>query len=560
MDLSKEEQWQNEEWLRCRKDFQHFAHNYIKIQHPKRGLIPFDCYDFQKKVIADYEAHPMCIISKFRQGGLTTLTTLYMLWKCMFYTDQVVLVMSKTDREAIKAGKIVSKALLDIKVNHPWLYPDMGSNTHHEKSFLNTGSSIEFRTTKAARGQALTWVVIDEAAFIQGMEEAWKDMYPTVSTGGRVIVISTVNGRGNWYEEMYTGAKNGHNTFFPIDIDYTEHPDYKDPAWIERTKANMSPRDWAQEFGRSFLGSGNNFFGEKVLSEVEERVKYTPPIKKLFPEWESEKKGVFGHDDEIVVDDEWEKGALWIWHHPQDGQEYVLSVDAADGVGEDGDNSVFEVVNMTTLEQVAEFCSNSVPPHVFAMIISRIGIYYNTALVVVESNGPGAVVLDRLVHNLYYENLYYTQIRTQEKPGIVVNRTTRPVVLEAMQGYLQNGLVKINSTRLANEMNTFNFDRSKKRAEAQKGKHDDMVMAMAIALHIRDRNMREIPMGAAIPSNIADSHLSSVYDKIKTEIDNAAPEDLMAPMKPTYDLDDIVPGVIMPFERPYHKLLREFDW
>lgn len=545
------------EWKKCAKDFKYFAKHYLLINHPARGLVPFDLYPFQERVLDQYEKHRMNILSKFRQGGLTTLSVLYMLWKCMFKLDQLVLVMSKTDREAIKAGRIVTKALQHIKYNHPWLYPELSVNTHHEKNFVATGSFLEFRTIKAARGQSLTYIVIDEAAFIQGMDEAWKDMYPTVSAGGNVIIISTVNGMGNWYQQMFHDAVNKRNTFNVIDIDYMEHPEYRDPEWVKQAKANMRPREWAQEFERSFLHSGNTFFTDSVLSELDKNTRFTYPMKKLFPEWDTDKNLTDGNDEV-----QWEKGALWVWEPPLDGHEYIVAVDAAEGVGDDGDNSAFQILDSGTLTQVAEFSSNAIPPHQLAMVVVNIASTYNLALVVVENGGPGLTVLDKLENNLYYENIFYQQLKKVEKPGIVISKTTRPLILNSFQDYLQGGLVKINSARLSLEMKMFIFDREKKRAEAPKGHHDDTIISMAIALHIRDRVVREIPMGAALPATIADSHLTSIYEKIRQEIESITPEDLLerSEEKQPWEQDDMLTGVKLGFTRPFESLLREFDF
>jgi len=77
---------------------------------------------------------------------------------------------------------------------------------------------MRFMTPEGARGLAITYLVLDEAAFIPGMEDYWKSMYPVVSAGGNVIVISTVNGLGNWYEQMYTQAKNKKNEVTGVEI------------------------------------------------------------------------------------------------------------------------------------------------------------------------------------------------------------------------------------------------------------------------------------------------------------------------------------------------------
>jgi hypothetical protein len=85
---------------KCAKSFKYFAETYVKITHPKRGLIPFLLYPYQERCINDYDHHKHNIIRKFRQGGLTTLTVIWAMWRCMFKLDQKIMVLSKSDREA----------------------------------------------------------------------------------------------------------------------------------------------------------------------------------------------------------------------------------------------------------------------------------------------------------------------------------------------------------------------------------------------------------------------------------------------------------------------------
>ena len=557
--------WQQKEWLKCARDFEYFAATYVEILNVGAGgLVPFNLYGFQKRVLKDFETHKFNIVRKFRQGGLTTMAVIWGLWLCMFRKNQQILLMSIGDREALQAGRTAQMVLDRLETEHSWLFPVMIEDSGHTKSFAVTQSKIEFRTPKAARGQALTYVIIDEAAFIPKMEEAWAAMYPTVNTGGNVIVISTVNGMGNWYEEMYTDAAAGRNEFHVIDLNWKEHPDYNNPEWERRTRANLSAKKWAQEIEGSFLSSGDTYISSDILSELDQRARNVDYVKKLFAEWDSDKR-LF--DLHVKSDDpdihEWNKVALWIYKEPEDGQDYVIGVDVAEGVGDDGDNSAFEVIDSTTLEQVAEFSSNTVPPHVFSMILARIGIYYHTALVAVENAGPGIAIIDKLENNLYYENIYYQRVKTQEKAGVTMNRTTRPIILESMQNYIQNRLVKVNSMRFVRELKYFIFEPSRKRAEAQRGKHDDTVMAMAIALYVRDRSMRDVPFGYDMPVTLADSHLSELYEKIRAEIENAAPEDLLIKSdedRETWEMDDILTGVKLPFVRRDDAILREFGW
>ena len=560
------EPWHEEEWLRCATDFDHFASNYIEIRSLKHGAIKFKMYPYQKRVLKEFSSKRFNIVRKFRQGGLTTLATLWALWICMFRQNQQILVISKTDLEAIKAGKTVARALQNIRENEPWLAPLMAADSKHVLTFFDTKSELEFGSTARARGQALNYVILDEAAFIEGMEETWADMYPTIATGGNVLIISTVNGIGNWYHKMFVDAETGKNGFNIIDLHYKEHPDYREPGWADEMRANLGDRLFAQEILGSFLGSGETYLSPAVLAKADQETKNKGVLKRLFSEWDSDKRLFNLHeqsDDPLLHN--WDRGALWIWQEPQDGHEYIMGVDVAEGVGEDGDNSAFHIFDVTSLEQVAEFCSNTVPPNVFAMIIARTGIYYNNALVAVENAGPGLAILDKLQHNLYYENLYYQRTRTQERAGVTMSQTSRTCILEAMQNYMENDFVRLCSPRLIRELETFVYDKARKKPSAIRGHHDDLVMAFAITLYVRDRHLRDIPMGVGVglPDNVADSSSSRKYEEVRKEIEDSAPEDLLfkaADDKDAWELDDVLPGVIMPYERPNNSLLKEFGW
>jgi hypothetical protein len=113
------------------------------------------------------------------------------------------------------------------------------------------------------------------------------------------------------------------------------------------------------------------------------------------------------------------------------------------------------------------------------------------------------------------------------------------------------------------ELQTFEYNPVTRKAEAQKGKHDDAIMAMCMALYIRDSSLRDIPMGAEIPKEITATLKAQVYEEIKRELLEGRPEDflmdeeidLLAP-----DKDSIMPGVIFDLERRNDRLLKEFGW
>jgi hypothetical protein len=543
---------QVQEIIKCVNSFPYFAHKYFKITHPTKGMVPFILFNYQRRVINDYHSHRFNICSKFRQGGLTTVSVAWAVWKCLFQTDQQIMLMSKTDREAISAGEVARRGIEELPT---WMKPQVGKFNEHERQFKDTGSTLWFYTPEAARGKSITVLIIDEAAFIQDMHKHWKAMYPVIATGGACCVVSTVNGIGNWYHDMYSQAEAGKNAFNVIDLDYWEHPEYNNPTWIKDTKSNLGEKGWQQEVLRSFLGSGDTYIAPKVLAALDEATRNNPPVRTAFDKWSNK---------ETETKPDWGNGALWFWKEPLDGHEYIMGIDCAEGVGTEGDNSCFQIIDVATLEQVAEFYSNTVPPHIFAQIINEVAYYYNVALVVVESNTGGAVA-NSLQHDLSYENLYYTPTGKQNVAGIKMSKTNRPVFLESLQNKLINNTLKINSIRLVAELNTFIYNTNSRRAEAQKSKHDDAIFAMCIAVSIRDSQMRNIPIGAEVPKELTQVFTSQVYEEIKQEILKGSPEDWLEDenrdpiLLP--DQKDVLPGVIFENDpRPNAKILREFGW
>jgi hypothetical protein len=232
------------------------------------------------------------------------------------------------------------------------------------------------------------------------------------------------------------------------------------------------------------LGSGDTYISSNVISQYDRGARSTVPVRTAFSKWTNESQ----------QKQQWDDGALWIWKEPMVGHEYIIGADCAEGVGKDGDNSCFQIIDAVSLEQVAEFYSNLVPPNVFAQIINQIGIYYNTATVVVENNSVGGAVLNSLSNDMGYEALYYESRKSSTKLGIKMGPSNRPIFLEAMQNRLMNGTVRINSHRLVNELKTFIYSPQKKRAEAIKGKHDDAIMALCLALYVRDERIRGLPL------------------------------------------------------------------
>lgn len=458
------------EWKKCAKSFEYFAENYIQIIHTTKGPVDFVLYEYQKRVVKNFEKHRFNIVSKFRQGGLTTVACLWCLWKCMFTTkNNRIMFVSKSDREAIGVGKIVDFA---VERMPEWLQPKFVVNNKHDKEFEDTGGALWFYNVNAARSKSLSFLVVDEAAYIRDMEEHWAGLFPTLSNGGQCAVISTVKGIGDWYEQMYSDSLKGKTPFNVIQLDYTEHPEYCKPEWAAETKAALGPKRFAREVLRQFQQSSETFIDTATITALKQRLQGRMKPQKILPQWDCQKG-----------DGDAEHGALWVWKTPVQGRDYILCGDTGNGGGGNLDYSAFHVIDTYDMEQVAEFYSNTIPTYNYAQILSKVGTSYNHALMVLERNS-NITTLDILEKQLMYENLYIKKRGGKYTTGFYTDRASRQVICEQLQIALSVDKIKINSIRVLTEMDTWIYHPIKKRPEPTKGKHDDLIISLAIGIHI----------------------------------------------------------------------------
>ena len=452
------------EIILCKENLQYFCKNYVYVLHPEKGLINFELYPFQyQKVVPAFESKRFIILKKFRQAGLSTLASIYSLWKCLFYTDQRILMISITDRDAKNLMSMIRIAWEKLP---DWMKCNTIEFSQHVIK-LDTGSEIKCGTPKMGRGYSANIIVVDEAAFIPNMYEVWKAIFPTISAAGnncKVFIISTVNGVGNWYSDIYHDAQDGKNDFYCIDLDYREHPEYNNPEYIEKMKSQLGLRGWEQEVLGIFLSGSDTFIKPDAIKRVEKRIK-----------------------DNNILPRKFYNDKLWIWYPPEKNKSYILCADVAEGLGGEHDYSAFHILDISTLEQVAEFCDNTISTYEYAKVINEIGNKYNQAIIVVENNALGVGVLEKLYNDLDYANLYRSRLSKKNiKLGFTMTNQNRALVLNTFSNLIENDLVKINSNRLLNEIMTFEFNQKTKRAEARYGRKDDLILSFAIGLFARN--------------------------------------------------------------------------
>tara|TARA_Y100001972_G_scaffold21111_2_gene25020 strand:+ start:3369 stop:4949 length:1581 start_codon:yes stop_codon:yes gene_type:complete len=464
------------EYLKCAKDPVHFMRKYCKIQHPTRGKINFDLYPFQEKALTTFKDNDYNIILKSRQLGISTLTAGYTLWGMIFNADFNALVIAiKQDT----AKNLVTK----IRVMHENLPSWLRGQVLEDNKLslrLKNGSQVKAVSSSpdAGRSEALSLLVIDEAAFIDGIDDIWTSAQQTLATGGRCIALSTPNGVGNWFHKEWVKAENGENKFSTIRLHWTVHPE-RDQSWRDEQDVILGTDQAAQECDCDFISSGNSVIPGPLLDWYKNNMCQEPVEKR-------------GHDN-----------AYWVWEYPNYTKDYVVVADVARGDG--ADYSTFHVVDIETVTQVAEY-KGQLGVKEFGNMLVNVATEYNEALLVVENANIGWAALQPAIDR-GYRNLYYTykhdgvvdpeiqlkkgydmKDKSQMVPGFTTSARTRPLLISKLDIYFREKACVVRSNRLIDELFVFVWRGS--RPEAQSGYNDDLVMAFSIAMYIRDTALK----------------------------------------------------------------------
>jgi hypothetical protein len=320
-------------------------------------------------------------------------------------------------------------------------------------------------------------VVSHNCAFIDGIEEIWLSSQYTLSTGGRAIVLSTPNGVGNFFHKTWVEAEEGKNNFKTISLPWHLHPE-RDQSWRDKQTELSGVKGAAQECDCNFSTSGNQVVNTDIL-EFYKQTYIKDPI---------ERRG--------------NRQDLWIWDYPNYSKNYMVTADCARGDG--ADFSAFHIIDIETMEQVAEY-KGQLTTKDYGNLLVTVATEYNNALLVVENNNQGWAalqqVIDRDYQNTFYssadlaivdvEKTYTNKLNSQDKkliPGFSTTTKTRPLVISNLELFFRQKQIIIKSNRILEELNVFVWNGPK--AEAMKGYNDDLVMSFGIGLWVRETALK----------------------------------------------------------------------
>jgi len=462
------------EFMRCARDPKHFILNYCFIQHPTKGRMAFDLFDYQEELINSYHNYRYSISLLPRQTGKSTCAAGYLLWYAMYMPDSTILIAAhKRDgaQEIMTRIRYMYENCAD--------FARAGVTEYNKGSItFDNGSRIvaQATTDNTGRGLSLTLVYLDEFAFVNPRiaQEFWTSLSPTLSTGGKCIITSTPNQDDDQFARIWKSAENrfdehgnetevGKNGFRSFRVHWSQHPD-RDEDWASEERAKIGEERFRREHECEFITFDETLINSLFLAEMD--LGQEPMQRTGHVRWY----------DKIV-----------------DGQTYILGLDPSLGTG--GDPSAIQIFAIPGMKQIGEWRHNKTPIQDQIKILKSIlehieneapnsEIYYS-----IENNTIGEAALIS-IKEMGEENMPGTFLSEPKRKGNVRRfrkgfNTTNSSKLSScakLKRWVEEDKMKIRSKMLTRELKTF-VARGASYA-AKDGETDDLVMSTLLVVRM----------------------------------------------------------------------------
>jgi len=513
------------EYLKCKSDHNYFILNYVLLPEVG-GNAKFKLYNKQEEFLQILDKEKHVIVLKTRQVGASTLVQAYITWMCTFFDNVVVGVISRDGPECTDFSR---KIIAMIEGLPDWIRPKFEKKT--EQSFiLQTGAKLFTGTVNPAkpgaifRGKSISFLVIDEAAYISYLDEAYTGIAPSLFKSQTVaksksvpygtVIISTpngVSGDGEWYFNRIKEARVSGSVFTYFEMHWKQIPEFaNDPNWYNQQckMLNNDPRKIAQELNMVFLGSRDSVLSDSAIEKIQQYC--LDPINK---------KHLLG-------------GELWVFKEMNVNSRYLIGVDTATKAGKC--HSSICVVEFETLEQVAEY-QGDIEVTDFSRLVMLLMDMYPNNIAIVEVESYGNQVVETLKRNIKYQSrLFKKHIKDkfgkiiEYRYGFETNSKTRPLIMESIITYLEDFPYIVKSKRLATEL----IELEEKNGKI-KGRHtDDLVLALGFCLYtikynltqfisVTDIPIEEIEAMREVISDETDTPVLSSYTKLYKQLKHA---------------------------------------
>ena len=453
---------------------EYFMSNYFYIQHPTKGRMLYQPFDYQTRLIYTYHNYRYSISLMPRQTGKSTSAAGYLLWYAMFIPDSTIL---------IAAHKYTGSQEIMQRIRYAYeSCPDFiraGAVSYNKGNIdFDNGSRIVSATTteNTGRGLSISLLYCDEFAFVRPTigREFWTSISPTLATGGKCIITSTPNSDEDQFATIWKGANKcidsygnetelGINGFKSFRSYWSEHPD-RDEKWANEQRAQLGDERFRREMDCEFIIWDETLINPGHLVEMQG----VEPIER--------------------------QGQVRWYKRPNSSNTYLVALDPSLGTG--GDPAAIQIFELPSFNQIGEWQHNRTPVQQQVGILSEIVKYLSESVPItniyysVENNtlGEAALVSINEVGEDNIKGIFLSEPHkmggggTRFRKGFNTTNKSKISACAKLKNLIETKRMSIYSKNLISELKT--FVATGPSYAAKPGETDDLVMSLVLIVRM----------------------------------------------------------------------------
>ena len=462
------------ELAKCIKDPKYFMKAHCWIQHPVKGRMRFELFDFQEELVDVYHNHRNSVALISRQMGKSTCAAGYLLWYAMFVPDQTILIAAHKysgAQEIMQRIRFAYETLPD--------YLRAGATSYNKGSLeFDNGSRIiaQATTDNTGRGMSISLAYLDEFAFVRPniARDFWTALSPTLATGGKCIITSTPNQDDDQFAQIWRDSQKktdeygnetelGINSFASYDAIWDRHPD-RDEEWAIVEEAKIGEEKFRREHKNEFIA-----FDETLVSSLK--------LAMMEPK------------------EAWAMQGQVRWYRPcKAGNLYLIALDPSLGTG--GDNAAIQVYELPGMNQIAEWQHNKTTIQQQVRILQKIAIYIDDETkqqseiyYSLENNsmGEAGLVCVEEIGEEYFPGTFLSERKKHGntkayRKGFTTTHKSKIAACAKLKYWVETDKLEIASKNLLRELKVF-ISRGNSYG-AKEGENDDLVMALVLIIRM----------------------------------------------------------------------------
>lgn len=488
------------------KDYQKAIEANLYLVDKQRNYVPFVMNLPQEDFLGNMTNRN--IILKARQQGFSTLILAIMTILFIYSHNETMVIITHDEDAAKELLDRIKTLFLPAWEQKNGIKIPIGKDTESKIKNIANNNEIYITSARAfniGRGDTITVLHLSEAAYYPDWKKIQDGALQALTEDGLLFIETTANGF-NFLSDLWDEAVEGINELTPhfYGANWLYDQKFLDMKKIQLKRLflqayPMKPED-------AFITTGDPFFDlyevKKDITRVQKKISIQPEIKNISSQLNEHRH-------------------LKQYRTIEKREELIVTQDCAHG---GGDYVAIKVFSKTHLDFPITYhnqiSSEKLNPWIIRLLNTLADITKIKPIVAYERNNGGNYLMSQ-VYELNHQGKYtvYTMKRfgkaeenTETKVlGWDTNGSTRPMILAALQDIFEKHVYREYDLLTVKEALSFVIN-SRGKPEAEKGKHDDLLMATGIALMIHSQGIKNEPLQTKTEHRIQNLPENKLFD------------------------------------------------